>query len=252
MLERLVVSGSDQTIRRRRGAFAVSLALHGASLLALLCLLQRIVMPVPPAEPGIAMVFEAAAPPASAPAEPAPAPAPPQESAPPEPAPQVAATPLPSPPVEQAEPLLALPEQKTDKPAPAERPRPKQVTAAPRPHVPTQETQQAASAAAPVSSAVSAVSLVPARPVAGMESDRPPVYPEIARRRGEQGRVVLQVNVSAQGLPVAVNVAESSGFPTLDSAALTAVQRWRFVPATRGGTPVPAVAEVPVRFRLTN
>jgi hypothetical protein len=30
------------------------------------------------------------------------------------------------------------------------------------------------------------------------------------------------------------------------------VQQWRFVPATRGGTPVPAVAEVPERFRLTD
>jgi protein TonB len=92
----------------------------------------------------------------------------------------------------------------------------------------------------------------PAHPVAGMESDRPPAYPETARRRGEQGRVILQVNVSADGLPVTVSVAESSGYPVLDAAAQAAVQRWRFVPATRGGASVPAVAEVPVRFRLTN
>jgi periplasmic protein TonB len=85
-----------------------------------------------------------------------------------------------------------------------------------------------------------------------MESDRPPVYPEVARRRGQQGRVVLHVNVSSEGMPVTVTVAESSGYPSLDAAALTAVQRWRFVPATKGGAPVPAVAEVPVRFRLTD
>jgi len=85
-----------------------------------------------------------------------------------------------------------------------------------------------------------------------MESDRPPVYPEIARRRGQQGRVVLHVNVSAEGMPVTVTVAESSGYTSLDAAALAAVQQWRFVPATRGSTPVPAVAEVPVRFRLTD
>jgi protein TonB len=85
-----------------------------------------------------------------------------------------------------------------------------------------------------------------------MESDRPPEYPEIARRRGQQGRVMLEVNVSVDGMPVSVTVAQSSGYPSLDAAALSAVQRWRFVPATRGGSPVAAVAAVPVRFRLTN
>lgn len=85
-----------------------------------------------------------------------------------------------------------------------------------------------------------------------MPSDRPPIYPENARRRGQQGHVVLHVDVSADGVPSAVTVAESSGYASLDAAALTAVQQWRFVPATRGGVPVPAVAEVPVRFRLTD
>jgi protein TonB len=94
--------------------------------------------------------------------------------------------------------------------------------------------------------------LIPARPVAGMESGRPPGYPESARRRGEQGRVVLRVDVSADGLPADVTVAEGSGFPNLDAAALGAVRQWRFVPATRGGTPVAATAQVPIRFRLAN
>ena len=98
--------------------------------------------------------------------------------------------------------------------------------------------------------AVAIAPLLPGHPVAGMESDRPPVYPETARRRGQQGRVLLQVNVSAEGMPVTVSVAQSSGYPSLDAAALTAVQQWRFVPATRAGAPVAATAEVPVRFRL--
>ena len=85
-----------------------------------------------------------------------------------------------------------------------------------------------------------------------MELDRPPAYPEMARRRGQQGRVVLHVNVSAEGMPVTVAVVETSGFASLDAAAMSAVQRWRFMPATRAGTAVPAVAEVPVRFRLTD
>ena len=91
-----------------------------------------------------------------------------------------------------------------------------------------------------------------ARPVAGMETDRPPAYPEIARRRGEQGSVLLRVAVSIDGLPVTVTVAKSSGFQGFDSAAVEAVKLWRFVPATRDRAPVAATAAVPVRFRLVD
>jgi protein TonB len=83
-----------------------------------------------------------------------------------------------------------------------------------------------------------------------MESDRPPAYPEIARRRGEQGRVLLRVNVSAEGQPIEVDVAQTSGYPALDQAAQSAVRRWKFIPAMRAGTPITAMADVPVRFRL--
>jgi periplasmic protein TonB len=85
-----------------------------------------------------------------------------------------------------------------------------------------------------------------------MASDRPPVYPEMARLRGEQGRTVLRVSVDPDGRPDTVSIAVSSGYPILDSAALSAVRDWRFVPATRGNTPVPAIAEVPVKFQLEN
>lgn len=93
--------------------------------------------------------------------------------------------------------------------------------------------------------------LVPPRPVAGMETNRAPVYPEIALRRREQGDVLLSVNVSAHGRPLAVDVMQTSGHLTLDHAALAAVREWDFIPATQGGRPVRAVAEVPVRFRLS-
>jgi protein TonB len=85
-----------------------------------------------------------------------------------------------------------------------------------------------------------------------MASDRPPAYPESARRRGQQGRVVLEVSVSPEGMPVSVTVAQSSGYPMLDAAAQNAVERWRFVPATRAGTPIAATAAVPILFRLVD
>ena len=89
---------------------------------------------------------------------------------------------------------------------------------------------------------------VAARPVGGVIP--PPPYPLAARRRGEQGRVLVRVVVSADGLAAAVSLVTSSGSPRLDDAALAAVRAARFTPATRNGHMVEGAAEVPIVFRL--
>jgi protein TonB len=91
---------------------------------------------------------------------------------------------------------------------------------------------------------------VPPRPVAGAADNAPPAYPAAARRRGEQGRVLVRADVSADGAPLAVMVAQSSGHTVLDEAAVAAVRHWQFIPGTSGGQAVRAVALVPVQFRL--
>ena len=68
--------------------------------------------------------------------------------------------------------------------------------------------------------------------------NRPPVYPPEAARRGDQGAVVLLIRVSPEGLPSSVEVAQSSGFSSLDRAARDAVATWRFLPAVEGGRPI--------------
>jgi protein TonB len=93
---------------------------------------------------------------------------------------------------------------------------------------------------------------VPPSPLAGMATNRAPAYPQSALRRGEQGNVMLRVSVTADGVPLAVDLAATSGYASLDSAAEAAVRRWRFNPATRAGIAVAAIAEVPVRFQLAN
>ncbi|KAB2969335.1 energy transducer TonB, partial [Zoogloea sp.] len=77
-----------------------------------------------------------------------------------------------------------------------------------------------------------------------------PSYPLMARRRGLQGLVRLDVKVNADGIPTAVRVKDSSGHEALDEAALTAVWHWRFAPARRGGEAVEGSVVVPVRFNL--
>jgi protein TonB len=78
----------------------------------------------------------------------------------------------------------------------------------------------------------------------------PPVYPTLARRLGEQGRVMLRVLVRADGTPAEVEINRSSGSARLDRAALDAVRKWRFIPAQQGDTPVTSPVLVPISFTL--
>ena len=77
-----------------------------------------------------------------------------------------------------------------------------------------------------------------------------PAYPLAARRLGEEGVVLVRVQVDVDGQPGALRVVEGSGFVELDHAALAALRTWRFLPAQRGGERLPGVIDVPVRFRL--
>lgn len=77
-----------------------------------------------------------------------------------------------------------------------------------------------------------------------------PAYPSLARRLGEEGRVLLRVRVAADGLPAEVALQAGSGSPRLDQAALDTVRRWKFAPARLGGEPVAATVLVPIVFSL--
>ncbi len=93
-----------------------------------------------------------------------------------------------------------------------------------------------------------ASALIKATPL--YQSNPKPVYPSLARRRGQQGAVMLQVMVSETGGAEQVTLYRSSGFRLLDSAALTAVRSWRFVPGTENGRPAKSQVLIPVHFIL--
>lgn len=77
-----------------------------------------------------------------------------------------------------------------------------------------------------------------------------PTYPALARRMGEEGEVVLRVELSEDGQIASVRIATSSGFRRLDEAALAAIKNWRCHAAQREGQPVRAVAIQPFTFSL--
>jgi TonB family protein len=79
-----------------------------------------------------------------------------------------------------------------------------------------------------------------------------PNYPPQARRREQQGTVLLRVLVGADGAAERIEVAHSSGFNSLDDSAIETVRsRWRFIPARRDGIDIASWVEVPIRFALT-
>jgi protein TonB len=63
--------------------------------------------------------------------------------------------------------------------------------------------------------------------------------------------VTVRVLVGADGSVERAEISDSSGFDSLDAAALDTVRsRWRFVPARHGGIAVESWVLVPIRFAL--
>lgn len=77
-----------------------------------------------------------------------------------------------------------------------------------------------------------------------------PAYPRYSRIRGEEGTVVLEVNITADGRPESVTVLCSSGHERLDYAARKAFEKALFLPARRHGEAVASTRRIACRFTL--
>jgi protein TonB len=75
-----------------------------------------------------------------------------------------------------------------------------------------------------------------------------PVYPDIARRNGIQGVVIVEAIVSVDGRIRNARVLRSH--PFLDEAALQAVRSWEYSPTLLNGRPTPVIMTVTVNFTL--
>ena len=77
-----------------------------------------------------------------------------------------------------------------------------------------------------------------------------PDYPKGARQRGEQGDVILEIRVNAEGTVDDVKIATSSGFAELDEAAVRAAKGAKFSPARSGHDPIASTARLKLQFKL--
>lgn len=125
--------------------------------------------------------------------------------------------------------------------------------------MPEQAAEQFTPAAVEQAKVAATASESPAAPViadtepdykASYLNNSPPAYPMVARRNGLQGRVVLNVEVLADGICGQINIHTSSGYAMLDNAALQTVKTWRFMPARRAGRAVDKWFMIPIQFSL--
>lgn len=166
--------------------------------------------------------------------------------------------------VDLLQPVESRPPEATPKPVAKPQPvreKPHPVPAPKAPPSPLEATHSeivapAAPVAAPVvspptppSSPISET-LTPARFDADYLRNPAPPYPPIAKRMGEEGKVVLRVSVNPQGSADSVEIRTSSGSARLDESAQKTVRNWKFIPAKRGDQPVQSSVLVPIIFKL--
>jgi len=77
-----------------------------------------------------------------------------------------------------------------------------------------------------------------------------PVYPDIAREAGIEGKVRVYILIGKDGHVLRAEVDDKVHAPMLDAAALEAAKRWVFTPAYTHGRPVAVWDVLPFEFTL--
>ncbi len=151
------------------------------------------------------------------------------------PAPEPVAVPPPAPPESELlrDDEMAEKHKIIKKKPPEKKPQPQPVQEQPKIPTPVTESKPAP---APVTTA---------RYDADYLNNPAPGYPQLSRRLGEEGQVMVRAQVSAEGKVLSVELKQSSGFERLDEAALKAVAKYRFTSIGRVSFVV-----VPIKFNL--
>ncbi|WP_070300535.1 energy transducer TonB [Janthinobacterium sp. HH100] len=117
------------------------------------------------------------------------------------------------------------------------------------------EAAPVATAAPTAPAAPSPTPPAPATPrtVSSVEYIKAPqlIYPNLSRRLGESGTVVLRILINEKGLPEQILIQKSTGYTNLDEAGRQAAQRALFKPMIENGKPVPVYVLVPLTFQLS-
>ncbi len=78
----------------------------------------------------------------------------------------------------------------------------------------------------------------------------PITYPTLAKRSGQEGRVVVNVLIGTNGKADKMEVMESEPEGIFDDAALKSLKYWQFRPGIKEGKLVPTWVKIPLTFKL--
>ena len=121
----------------------------------------------------------------------------------------------------------------------------------PSPRIPAPQTAIVAPPPAVVQPTPVQPTPVQVMPHLDLQHSHEPEYPVPSRQLGEQGSVVLQVLVGADGSILETKLAQSSGYDRLDQAALHEIKTsYRFIPGTIDGTPQPMWYTIKYNWKL--
>lgn len=168
--------------------------------------------------------------------------------------PPAKAQPIPPPPpqpqmAEPARPLIPPPQIDIRVP-----PQPHAITEVQRKIAPPKPVAVHPAPPAPAPAPVAKPAPIPPTPVRAVASTHTiPPYPPVSRRLGEDGAVLLALEVGADGRVQNATVMDSSGHHRLDEAAVAWVKtHWRYHPATRDGHAIAARTTVRIVFNLSS
>jgi protein TonB len=81
-------------------------------------------------------------------------------------------------------------------------------------------------------------------------SNLAPSYPMPALLQRAEGRALVRAEIRPDGRVGRLWIKQSSGFPSLDHAAIQTVRAWRFYPAQRHGMAVAMWMDVPIEYKV--
>jgi TonB family protein len=78
-----------------------------------------------------------------------------------------------------------------------------------------------------------------------------PVYPGFLQAQGIEGTVLLSAVISKEGVPTSLKVLKNPGNEEFVTAAIGAVEQWRYQPSLLNGEPIEVATTIQVDFKLS-
>lgn len=77
-----------------------------------------------------------------------------------------------------------------------------------------------------------------------------PVYPDTAKKDGIEGKIVLRFVVDERGFVHKPKVIDTEPYGVFEESALSAITKFRFIPAKRNNIPIESIVYLPIKYKI--